>query len=291
MQNQLGVYYAYLATSDTVGWLVSLERAKAAGLDILEISAPRMRQLTPQARWEIADHATRLGLRLTLATALAPETDVSSESHAIRVAGTRQLVDDIRMARGMGALAVGGILTGVGKHLPPDAEHTREAAVSRATDALHEAANAAQAEGVALCLEVVNRFESPLINTCAQALAVVEAVGNPWLGVHLDTFHMNIEEADPAAAIRLAGARLLHFHACENNRSLPGHGHIDWAAVFAALQDIRYGGPIVMEAMAGPVGSFAGRLNIWRTYHTDVDGDLAAATRFLHERMAKTHEL
>jgi hypothetical protein len=59
--------------------------------------------------------------------------------------------------------------------------------------------------------------------------------------------------------------------------------------VFAALRAIGYGGPIVMEAMAGPVGSFAGRLNIWRTYHTDVDGDLAAATRFLHERMVETH--
>ena len=289
MQNRLGVYYAYLAESDTVDWLSSLQRAKAAGLAILEVSAPRMRLLTPQARWEVADHAARLGLGLTFATALTPATDVSSDSAAIRAAGAKQLTEDIRMVRGMGGTALGGILTGVGKHFPNGIERTRHAAVMRAAETLREVARAAEGEGVNLGVEVVNRFESPLVNTCAEGLAVAEAVGSSRLGVHLDTFHMNIEEADIPAAIRLAGDKLIHFHACENDRSLPGHGHIDWAAVFAALRGIGYGGPIVMESMTGPVAGFAGRLNIWRTLHRDVDGDLAAATRFLKERMASDH--
>lgn len=284
MQNPLGIYYAFLCTNDTVDWVGCLRRAQAAGLTILEVSAPRLRALTAQARWEIADRAARLGLQLTFATALTPETDVSSESAAVRAAGVRQLVADVLMVRAMGGLSLGGILTGVGKHFPPGIETGRNAAVGRAAKALAEAAKAAEDQSINLCLEVVNRFESPLVNTCEEGLRVINAVDSPRLGVHLDTFHMNIEEADLGRAIRLAGKHLIHFHACENNRALPGQGHINWVEVFAALSAVGYTGPIVMESMPGPFGSFAARLNIWRKLAGNVDQELAAATRFLQKR-------
>lgn len=289
MNNPLGIYYAFLAKSDEVDWLDCLRRAKAAGLDILEISAPRMRLLTEQARWEIADRAARLGMTLTFATALTPDTDVSDPSPAIRAAGVQRLREDVRIVRAMGGSALGGVLTGVSKCFPVGIEHARDEAVNRAIGSLREVAKTASDEGVTLCMEVVNRFESPLVNTCTEALRVAEAVDSPALGVHLDTFHMNIEEASVGKAIRLAGKRLVHFHACENNRALPGQGHIDWIEVFAALQAIDYQGPIVMEALPGPYGSVAGRLNIWRRLAQDVDGELAAATRFLRERMEDSY--
>ena len=289
MQNQLGVYYAFLAKADEVDWLDCLMRTKAAGLSILEMSAPKIRALTDQARWEIADRAARLGLGLTFATALTPQTDVSSPSPAIRQAGVMRLTEDIRMVRAMGGTSLGGILTGVGKHFPDGVEHTREAAVDRAIQSLRDVASVAQEQRVNLCVEVVNRFESPLVNTCAEAVRVVDAVRSPRVGIHLDTFHMNIEEADMGKAIRLAGKRLIHFHACENNRALPGQGHIDWVEIFAALQAIGYENPIVMESLPGPYGSMAGRLNIWRKLSQNVDAELADATRFLRERMEDTY--
>ena len=285
MNNPLGVYYAFLASSDDVDWQNCLERTKAAGLDILELSAPKLRLLPETGRAEIASRAKALGLGLSFATALTPDTDVSSPSPTVRAAGIKQLTGDLEMAKSMGGTALGGVVTGVGKCFPEGIEHTRGEAARRAAGALREVAKAAEDLNVNLGVEVVNRFESPLVNTCAEALKVVEFVGSPRVGVHLDTFHMNIEEADIGGAIRLAGKRLIHFHACENNRALPGRAHIDWIEVFSALHATGYGGPIVMESLPGPYGSVAGRLSIWRELSADVDGELKEATRFLHERM------
>ncbi len=290
MHNPLGVYYAFLASSDDVDWRDCLERAKAAGLSILEGSVPKLRALSAAQRSGIASLAGDLGLGLTFATALTPETDVSSPSPALRAAGVKQLIGDLTMAGTMGGTAVGGVVTGVSKHFPEGVEHTRGEAAERAAISLREVAKAAGDLGVNLGVEVVNRFESPLVNTCAEGLRVVELVGSPRVGVHLDTFHMNIEEADIGAAIRLAGQRLIHFHACENNRALPGQAHIDWREVFSALHGIGYGGPIVMEALPGPYGGIAGRMNIWRRLSADVDGELYKAARFLSERMKEYDE-
>ncbi|NLV59453.1 MAG: sugar phosphate isomerase/epimerase [Clostridiales bacterium] len=289
MDNQLGVYYAFLASSDEVNWLDCLRRARAAGLDILEMSAPKLRLVCDQSRREIAARAADLGMQLTFATALTLETDVSDPSPAIRMAGIKRLREDIQLVRSMGGTALGGILTGVGKHFSPGVELTRDEAVDRAISSLREAAKTAEDEGVTLCVEVVNRFESPLVNTCLEGLRVAEAVDSPALGVHLDTFHMNIEEANIGNAIRTAGKHLVHFHACENNRALPPQGHINWNEVFEALQAIDYQGPIVMEALPGPYGSVAGRLNIWRKLSQDVDGELTTAVSFLRERMEDTY--
>ncbi len=285
MKNPLGVYYAFLATSDTVDWMNCLLRTKSAGLDILECSVPKMR-LLPQARQrEIALRAKALELGLTFATALTPETDVSSSLPEIRDAGIRQLQEDLRLVHSMGGTALGGVVTGVSKHFPPGIEHTRTEAMEHAAKSLREVAKTAEDLEVNLGIEVVNRFESPLVNTCREGLWISGYVSSPRVGVHLDTFHMNIEEENIGNAIRAAGDSLIHFHACENNRALPGQAHIDWDDVFAALQAIGYGGPIVMESLPGPYGSIAGRMNIWRQLSSDIDGELGAAARFLKERM------
>ncbi|MFH1880074.1 MAG: sugar phosphate isomerase/epimerase family protein [Bacillota bacterium] len=287
MNNPLGVYYAFLASSDAVDWIDCLHRTKDAGLDILECSVPKICLLDGSARRNIANHAKELSIGLTFATALTPQTDVSDPSPAIRRAGIRQLISDLNMASSMGALTLGGVVTGVSKRFPKGVEHTRGEMMERAAVSLSEVAKAAEDLHVNLGVEVVNRFESPLVNTCADGLKIAEYVNSPRVGVHLDTFHMNIEEANIGGAILQAGNRLIHFHACENNRALPGQAHIDWAEVFAALNEARYRGPIVMESLPGPYGSIAGRLNIWRRLSADVDGELHAAACFLKERMSE----
>ncbi|PYV13652.1 MAG: xylose isomerase, partial [Acidobacteria bacterium] len=89
----------------------------------------------------------------------------------------------------------------------------------------------AEKKGVTIALEPLNRFETDFINTCEQALRMIRDVGSPALAIHLDTFHMNIEEKDPAAAIRRAGKLLGHFHACGSDRGTPGNDHIDWPRI------------------------------------------------------------
>jgi len=96
-------------------------------------------------------------------------------------------------------------------------------------------------------LEPLNRYESRYLNTVADNAAVVDAVAHPNAGLIADTFHMSIEEADPAAALRAAGDRVVHVHLGDNNRLLPGHGRLDWPAIFAALRDIGYEGYVNLE--------------------------------------------
>lgn len=115
-----------------------------------------------------------------------------------------------------------------------------------------------------VCLEPLNRFETDFINTCDQALDMIEAVGNPALKIHLDTFHMNIEEKNQAAAIRKAGKHLGHFHACGSDRGTPGNDHIDWDPIAKALKAIKYNGDVVIESFTTDVKVIAKAAAIWR---------------------------
>ena len=123
---------------------------------------------------------------------------------------------------------------------------------------------AAKDRGKQICLEPLNRFETDFINTCDQALQMVEDVDSPALKIQLDTFHMNIEEKDQAAAIHKAGKHLAHLHACGCDRGTPGNDHIDWKGIARALKDIGYEGDIVIEGFATHVKLIARAAAIWR---------------------------
>ena len=114
----------------------------------------------------------------------------------------------------------------------------------------------------------------------------MEAVGSSRVGIMLDTFHMNIEENDMTAAIRLAGDRLCHFHVGEQNRQVPGRGTMPWAGIGQALRDIRYEGAVVMEPFVMPGGTVGSDIKVWRNVVLDVseaalDRDAKGAVQFL----------
>lgn len=122
----------------------------------------------------------------------------------------------------------------------------------------------ARKKGVTLCLEPLNRFETDFINTCDQGLKMVKDVGSPALTLHLDTFHMNIEEKNQAAAIRRAGKYLGHFHACGSDRGTPGNDHIDWSGIARALKAVGYQKDVVIESFTTDVKVIARAAAIWR---------------------------
>ena len=93
---------------------------------------------------------------------------------------------------------------------------------------------------------------------------MIKDVGSPALKLHLDTFHMNIEEKNQAAAIRKAGKHLAHFHACGCDRGTPGNDHIDWKNIAAALKAVRYNGDVVIESFTTDVKVIARAAAIWR---------------------------
>jgi D-psicose/D-tagatose/L-ribulose 3-epimerase len=136
-------------------------------------------------------------------------------------------------------------------------------------------------KGKKVCMEPLNRFETDFINTCDQALEMVADVNSPALLVHLDTFHMNIEQKDQAAAVRKAGKRLGHFHACGSDRGTPGGDHIDWPGIAAALRQIGYGKDVVIESFTTDVKVIARAAAIWRRIEPTRDEIAVKGLRFL----------
>ena len=143
----------------------------------------------------------------------------------------------------------------------------------------------AEKRGKQICMEPLNRFETDFINTCDQALKMVKAVGSPALKLHLDTFHMNIEEKCQGDAIRKAGKLLAHFHACGSDRGTPGNDHIDWKPIVAALKAIRYNGDIVIESFTTDVKVIAKAAAIWRRMEPTRDEIAVKGLKFLKKAL------
>ncbi|MCR4401583.1 MAG: sugar phosphate isomerase/epimerase [Firmicutes bacterium] len=118
-----------------------------------------------------------------------------------------------------------------------------------AVESVRKAARYAEERGVALAIEPINRYESYLVNTAEQGLRFISEVGSDFVRLHLDTFHMNIEEGDPIGAVRSAGGLLVNVHVSDSNRQAVGRGHFDFGALMKALKEIGYGGPLTLEPL------------------------------------------
>lgn len=146
---------------------------------------------------------------------------------------------------------------------------------------LKTASKYAEERGKQICLEPLNRFETDFINTCDQAIKMVNDVGSPALKIHLDTFHMNIEEKNQAEAIRKAGKLLGHIHACGSDRGTPGNDHIDWTGIAQALKDIGYEGDVVIEGFGAHVKVIARAASIWRQFEPTNEEIATKGLKFL----------
>jgi D-psicose/D-tagatose/L-ribulose 3-epimerase len=150
---------------------------------------------------------------------------------------------------------------------------------------LKSLAKYAEKNGRMIALEPLNRFETDFINTCDQGLKMVKDVGSPALKLHLDTFHMNIEEKFQDKAIRKAGKLLAHFHACGSDRGTPGNDHIDWKSIAAALKAIGYKGDVVIESFTTDVKVIAKAAAIWRKIEPKRDDIAVKGLKFLKQTL------
>lgn len=228
--------------------------------------------------------ARSLDVEIGVTMGLPLDKDVSSEDPATVAAGTAMLADAVRAVRDIGGNKLGGILYSA--HTKYNRQPTKRG-WDNSVAAIAETADLAAASGVDLVLEVVNRFETNLLNTTAQGLKFLADTGSSHVRLHLDTFHMNIEEANPAAAIRLAGDRLGYFHIGESNRGYLGDGVIDFDLIFDALLDIDYKRDIVFESFSTAVVDEGLSLAcaIWRDTWTDNDPLAKHAKRYIELKM------
>ena len=134
-----------------------------------------------------------------------------------------------------------------------------------ASERLHEIGEFAAKVGVPFCVEILNRYEDSILNTSAQAYELMDMTVHPSVGIHLDTFHMNMEESSLGAALRFGGNRLFHLHASESHRGKPGNGAVPWRTVAEALHQIDYKGFAIIESF-NPRGRLAPMARAWRAY-------------------------
>jgi D-psicose/D-tagatose/L-ribulose 3-epimerase len=139
---------------------------------------------------------------------------------------------------------------------------------------------------VKIALEPLNRFETDFINTADQALQMVKDVGHPALLIHLDTFHMNIEEKSSPKAIRKVGKLLGHFHACGSDRGTPGGDHIDWPGIATALKQVGYKQFAVIESFTPDVKVIAKAASIWRMIEKSQKEIAVKGLKFLQKALA-----
>jgi D-psicose/D-tagatose/L-ribulose 3-epimerase len=156
----------------------------------------------------------------------------------------------------------------------------------RAVVNIREVAKHAEQRGIVLGMEVLNRYEGYLINTCRECLEFISDVNMPNVQVMLDTFHMNIEEDNIAQAIRLAGNKLAHLHVGEQNRLVPGKGSLPWNEIGIALRDIGYEKAAVMEPFVMQGGTIGEEIRVWRDLVEDtstkaLDRDAKGALEYL----------
>lgn len=235
---------------------------------------------------EVAPVLRDLGLGVSVCAAMGPDRDLIHPDAAIRDSGMAYLRAAIDAVAQLGGKTVAGPLySAVGRCWQMTADER-----ARDTDLLVQQLRAlaeyAGDRGVVLCVEPLNRFETSFINLATQAVEVIDRVDHPSCQIMLDTFHMNIEESSLGAAIRAAGPRLRHFHACENDRGAPGSGHVPWQDVADGLKAIGYDGPVVIESFTDKVKSIARAAAIWRALAPSQDALACDGLIFLKQLLA-----
>ena len=221
------------------------------------------------------------GLGVSACAVMSPDRDLIHPDEAVRENGMAYVRGAIKAARAFGATnLVGPLYSAVGRCWQAIPEERARDMDILANNLRLLAAFAAD-HGVVLCLEPLNRFETSFINLTEQAVEVVDRVDHPACKIMLDTFHMNIEERSLGDAIRAAGPRLHHFHACENDRGAPGSGNVAWEEAALALKEIGYDGPVVIESFTPAVKSIARAVCIWRPLAESQDALAADGLAFL----------
>jgi D-psicose/D-tagatose/L-ribulose 3-epimerase len=234
---------------------------KAWGFDTVEVPVESPEHISP-AKLKAA--ASKAGIAIgSICACMGPGRDLRGTTAEQKTAFV-YIKTLINQAAEMGCpRVIGPMYSVVGKKGPVSAAQQKHefATVVKHLKAL---AKHAEAKGIILCIEPLNRFETDFLNTCDQGLKLVKAIGSKNVGLHLDTFHMNIEEKDQALAIRKVGKYLTHFHACGTDRGTPGNDSLDWQPIVTALRSIKYKGDVVIESFTQDVKVIAAAAAIWR---------------------------
>ncbi|GAB1481410.1 sugar phosphate isomerase/epimerase [Treponema sp.] len=274
---RIGIFYAYWSREWEADFMPFVEKVGKLGFEQLELHAAAVAKMGMSERKKIKDAASAHNLKLSYGIGLTKDHDPSALDENARKAGVAFMKKAIEGVAEMGGGMIGGTVHSYWPALPPKDLKEKAAIRAQSIKSMKELAPIARDSGVILNVEVINRFEQFMLNTCEEALSFVKEVDSPALGILLDTFHMNIEEDSIGDAIRMAGKHLNSLHIGETNRKLPGMGRMPWAEIKTALDDINYDGPLVMEPFIVPGGQIGKDIALWRELVPNPDLDALAA--------------
>ncbi|WP_113704851.1 sugar phosphate isomerase/epimerase family protein [Nonomuraea lactucae] len=273
--NPIGVHaLVWVGDTSPDSMAYAVEQTRATGFDLLEISLHDSGNLDVTATREALRAA---GLGVACSRGLAFDADVSSEDPAVVERGEKLLQDSLAITHALGGTHfTGALYSALGKYGRPLTDAGRRNVVA----VLRRLAQEARRQDMTLGLEICNRYETNVVNTARDALRLADDIGEDNVLIHLDTYHMNIEEDDLVRPVHEVGDRLGYVHIGENHRGYLGSGHLDFTAFFHALGDIGYRGPITFESFSSAVvmRGLSNDLAIWRNLWSDGE-DLARHAR------------
>ncbi|AGB75021.1 MULTISPECIES: sugar phosphate isomerase/epimerase family protein [Rhizobium] len=264
--SKIGVHsFVWSAGSSKEDLEKALTRSHELGFQLIEFS-----YLDPKlvdVKW-LASRIEELSLDVAISMGLPAEGDISSEDPTIVAKGKDILDRAVALVRDLGGTKLAGILSSAhGKQERTPTKRGWDTSIST----LSKVADQAKTSGVTLNLEIVNRFESNMLNTAAQGMAYIRDTGASNVFLHLDTFHMNIEEADVGLAIRHASDKIGYVHIGESHRGYLGTGNIDFAAIFDALVAVGWNDYVTFESFSTAIvdKDLSLKTAIWRNLWDD----------------------
>lgn len=275
---KIGMNLLLWATHVTEEHYPDIEKIKAIGFDGVEVPI----FAGDDAHYhKLRKKLDELHLKTSTVTVLPPDATPISSDPAIRKAATERLKTIVRQSAILGAdILCGpfyqalGVFSGAG---PTEEEFERAAEVHR------EVADEAQRHGVCLAVEFLNRFECYFLNTMAAAAAYVRRVGHPNFKAMFDTFHANIEEENLLKAFAENAAVIAHVHVANNDRGVPGRGHIDFAGIFHVMKAAGYDGWLTIEAFGRALPELVEPTRVWRDFFKRPDEVLTEGYKFIRD--------
>ena len=238
-----------------------LDKAKEFGFDIYEIGVEDPTSFDVHA---LKTYADTVGVQVNICGTFSENRDISSDNAQYRQEGAAYIKKLIEYAAILGSPFVAGPMYAATGRTRLASDEEKQQQTTYVVETLKMLCDYALERGILLAMEPLNRFETDFMNTVDQGLQVIELVGKPNLGFLLDTFHMNIEEKSIVGAIHKAGERIYNFHACANDRGIPGEDSFDWKAIAQALRDVSYDGAITIESFTTEIKDIARAVSLWR---------------------------
>jgi D-psicose/D-tagatose/L-ribulose 3-epimerase len=253
-----------------------LPKIKAWGFDGVEVPLFRPHEFASTA---IRAGVEANGLECTVCSVLVKGFSLISDDAAVRRATLTHMQDVIKATADAGAKVVAGPLYCPVGYLPGRRRTPDE--WKWAIEAYQQLGDTLVSQGVTLAIEPLNRFETYFLNTAADAARLAEEVNHPNIGILFDTFHANIEEKDIADGYRTIGRHLKHVHTCENDRGIPGSGHVEWGDVFSALHETKYDDWLTIESFGFALGDLSAAAAIWRDIEKTPESIAIEGVKFL----------